>query len=75
MRYRVGDIFVSDIISRTSSTGVAIISKEYELNGLRYEVLFENKQGQKRTYSYTHEELNYHFSRLFTWDYYPVVKQ
>jgi hypothetical protein len=75
MKYRVGDIFVSKVTYHSPMIGhVGTITREYESNGLRYEITFDNNEGQKRTYSYTTDELKYRYSEEMGWSYYPVVK-
>lgn len=75
MKYRVGDLFISTISHSSPKLVVrALITREYESNGLRFELTFENKDGEKNIYTYNHEQLEYRFSEEYGWKYYPVVK-
>jgi hypothetical protein len=75
MKYRVGDIFVSKVLYDSPMVGhVGLITREYESNGLRYEITFQNEQGVKTKFTYTAGELEYRYSEGYGWTYYPVVK-
>jgi hypothetical protein len=75
MKYRVGDMFVSKIPYTSSKIGlIGLITREYESNGLRYEITFESNDGKKTKFTYTAEQLEYRYSEGYGWTYYPVVK-
>jgi hypothetical protein len=73
MKYCVGDLLISKTSFNTCN-GVGLITREYESNGLRYEITFEFTDGQKRKFTYTADELEYRYSEGYGWTHYSVVK-
>ena len=71
MKYRVGDLLV--LRDTTKIVITALITKEYESNGLRFELTFEDNQGKKNVCTYNYDELEHRFSKQFGWTHHRVV--